>query len=142
MVVVDKQQKRAVVIDVAVPADSNIRKKEHQKIQKYQGLKEELGTGFKREIYIDIYIYVPVFDIMESWIKICCLDFSKHFGLLPRSSKACRCFVFLRLVPEDLMSLRVCGVNGCQTSSRYIIEEVSVRVRIEFLQATLCLGRV
>ncbi|KAF7640661.1 hypothetical protein LDENG_00024680, partial [Lucifuga dentata] len=39
MVVIDKQQKRAVVIDVAVavPADSNIRKKEHEKIEKYQG---------------------------------------------------------------------------------------------------------
>ncbi|KAF7664173.1 hypothetical protein LDENG_00185720 [Lucifuga dentata] len=41
-VVVDKEQKRAIVIDVAVPADSNIRKKEHEKIEKYQGLKEEL----------------------------------------------------------------------------------------------------
>ncbi|KAF7655094.1 hypothetical protein LDENG_00060930, partial [Lucifuga dentata] len=47
MVVVDKEQKRAVVIDVAVPADSNIRKKEHQKIQKYQGLKEELERMWK-----------------------------------------------------------------------------------------------
>ncbi|KAF7650224.1 hypothetical protein LDENG_00129190, partial [Lucifuga dentata] len=47
MVVVDKQQKRAVVIDVAVPADSNIRKKEHQKIQRYQGLKEELERTWK-----------------------------------------------------------------------------------------------
>ncbi|KAF7642433.1 hypothetical protein LDENG_00258010 [Lucifuga dentata] len=46
MMVVDKQQKRAVVIDVAVPADSNIRKKEHQKIQKYQGLR---GTGTDME---------------------------------------------------------------------------------------------
>ncbi|KAF7641260.1 hypothetical protein LDENG_00287520 [Lucifuga dentata] len=30
MVVVDKEQKRALVIDVVVPADSNIRKKEHR----------------------------------------------------------------------------------------------------------------
>ncbi|KAF7649100.1 hypothetical protein LDENG_00146690 [Lucifuga dentata] len=34
MMVVDKEQKRAVVINVAVPADSNIRKKEHEKIEK------------------------------------------------------------------------------------------------------------
>ncbi|KAF7666152.1 hypothetical protein LDENG_00119050 [Lucifuga dentata] len=47
MVVVDKEQKRAVVIDVAVPADSNIRKKEHKKIKKYQGLKEELECTWK-----------------------------------------------------------------------------------------------
>ncbi|KAF7642936.1 hypothetical protein LDENG_00248050 [Lucifuga dentata] len=47
MVVVDKEQKRAVVIDVTVPADSNIRKKEHQKMEKYQGLKEELERTWK-----------------------------------------------------------------------------------------------
>ncbi|KAF7666275.1 hypothetical protein LDENG_00113730, partial [Lucifuga dentata] len=47
VVVVDKEQKRAVVIDVAVPADSNIRKKEHEKIEKYQGLKEELERTWK-----------------------------------------------------------------------------------------------
>ncbi|KAF7654704.1 hypothetical protein LDENG_00066000, partial [Lucifuga dentata] len=47
MVVVDKEQKRAVVIDVAVPADSNIKKKGHKKIEKYQGLKEELERTWK-----------------------------------------------------------------------------------------------
>ncbi|KAF7659580.1 hypothetical protein LDENG_00296350 [Lucifuga dentata] len=47
MVAVDKEQKRAVVIDVAVPADSNIRKKEHEKIKKYKGLKEELEQTWK-----------------------------------------------------------------------------------------------
>ncbi|KAF7642383.1 hypothetical protein LDENG_00258740, partial [Lucifuga dentata] len=46
-VVVDKEQKRAVVTDVAVPVDSNIRKKEHKKIEKYQGLKEELKQTWK-----------------------------------------------------------------------------------------------
>ncbi len=42
IVVVDKQWKKAVVIDVAMLSDSNIRKKEHQKLEKYQGLMEEL----------------------------------------------------------------------------------------------------
>ena len=41
IVVVD--QRTAVVIDVAIPRDGNIRKKEHEKLKKYQGLKEELG---------------------------------------------------------------------------------------------------
>ena len=30
------------MIDVVIPADVNIRKKEHKKIEKYQGLKEQL----------------------------------------------------------------------------------------------------
>ena len=44
---VDKEQKRAVVIDVAIPVDANIRKKEHEKIEKYQGLKEQLERMWK-----------------------------------------------------------------------------------------------
>lgn len=39
---VDKEQKLAFVIDVAIPAECKIRKKEHEKITKYQGLKEQL----------------------------------------------------------------------------------------------------
>ena len=42
IMVVDKDQKTAVMIDVALPSDSNIRKKECEKLEKYQGLKEEL----------------------------------------------------------------------------------------------------
>ncbi|TWW64336.1 hypothetical protein D4764_03G0013440 [Takifugu flavidus] len=40
IVVVDKPQNTVVVIDVAIPSDSNIRKKEHKKLEKYQELKE------------------------------------------------------------------------------------------------------
>ena len=47
IVVVDKEQKKAVVIDVAIPADANIRKKEHEKVEKYQGLKEQLEQMWK-----------------------------------------------------------------------------------------------
>ena len=47
IVVVDKEQKRTVVIDVGIPADANIRKKEHEKIEKYQGLKEQLEQMWK-----------------------------------------------------------------------------------------------
>lgn len=33
--VVDKQRKTAIVIDVAIQSDSNIRMKEHMKLEKY-----------------------------------------------------------------------------------------------------------
>lgn len=39
---VDNQRKKAEVTDIAIPTDSNIRKKEHEKLEKYQGLREEL----------------------------------------------------------------------------------------------------
>ena len=41
IVVIDKQKKEAVVTGIAVPSDSNIKKKEYEKLEKYQGLKEE-----------------------------------------------------------------------------------------------------
>ncbi|TWW73493.1 hypothetical protein D4764_15G0008870 [Takifugu flavidus] len=40
VVVVDKHQKTLVVI--AIPSNSNIKKKQHEKLEKYQGLKEEM----------------------------------------------------------------------------------------------------
>lgn len=40
MMVLDKQQNSEVVIDVAMPAEGNLRKKEDE--QEYQGLKEQL----------------------------------------------------------------------------------------------------
>ena len=42
IMMVDKHQRTAVVVDVAIPSDGNIREKEHEKLEKYQGLKEAL----------------------------------------------------------------------------------------------------
>ena len=40
--VVNKLQKKRVVIDAPIPSDSNIKTKEHKRLQKYHGLKEEV----------------------------------------------------------------------------------------------------
>ena len=42
IVVVDKHQKRAVVIDITFPSGSDIQTNERERLEKYQGLKEEL----------------------------------------------------------------------------------------------------
>ncbi|XP_055368940.1 uncharacterized protein LOC129604854 [Betta splendens] len=47
IVVVDKEQSKAVVVDVAIPSNGNIRKKEHEKLEKYQGLREKLEKAWK-----------------------------------------------------------------------------------------------
>lgn len=39
-------QKKAAVRDVAISSDCNITKKEHEKLEKHQGLKEELREIF------------------------------------------------------------------------------------------------
>ena len=43
IVVVKKHQRMVVVMDVVIPSKDNIKKKEHEKLMKYQGLKEELA---------------------------------------------------------------------------------------------------
>ncbi|KAF1377421.1 hypothetical protein PFLUV_G00200640 [Perca fluviatilis] len=52
ILVVDKQLKKVVVIDVAIPSDSNIKKKEHEKLEKYQGLREELEEMWKLKVTV------------------------------------------------------------------------------------------
>lgn len=47
IVLVDKQRKKTVVIDVVILNDTNIRKKEDKKLVKYQGPKEELKKIWK-----------------------------------------------------------------------------------------------
>lgn len=39
IIVVDTDQKKAVAIDVVVPSNSNIKKEDYEKLEKYQGLK-------------------------------------------------------------------------------------------------------
>jgi hypothetical protein len=42
IIVVDKEEKRATIIDIAVPNDYNIASKEKEKVEKYQPLREEI----------------------------------------------------------------------------------------------------
>ena len=39
IMMIDKRNKKMVGVDVAISSDSNIGKKEHEKIEEYQGLK-------------------------------------------------------------------------------------------------------
>ena len=43
IVVVNKQEKKSAIIDIAVPADKRIGEKENEKIEKYQDLKREIA---------------------------------------------------------------------------------------------------
>ena len=43
IVVVNKQEKKCAIIDIAVPADKRIGEKENEKVEKYQDLKREIA---------------------------------------------------------------------------------------------------
>lgn len=53
---VNKQENKAVVIDLANPSDSNIKKKYHKKVEKYQGLKEERGKLWRMKALV-VFLY-------------------------------------------------------------------------------------
>lgn len=42
IIVIDKQRKKAIVLHLAIPSDGSIKKKGHEKFEKYRGLGEEL----------------------------------------------------------------------------------------------------
>uniref|UniRef100_A0A3B3BB75 Cadherin domain-containing protein n=1 Tax=Oryzias melastigma TaxID=30732 RepID=A0A3B3BB75_ORYME len=52
IVVVAREQRRAVVVAVAVPSGDKIKRKEHEKLEKYQGLREELEKGWKVKVTV------------------------------------------------------------------------------------------
>lgn len=45
--VVNKKQKRAAVVDVAIPSEINFGKKKNENVERYQRLKEELEQMWK-----------------------------------------------------------------------------------------------
>lgn len=49
IMVVDQEQRSSHVIDVAFPDDSNIREKEHERIEDNQGRREKVEQMFSRE---------------------------------------------------------------------------------------------
>ena len=68
----NNRPKQAVVIDVAVPGDSNIKKKEYEKLEKYRGLKEELERTWKvkaKVVPVVIGALGAVTPKLEEWLE-------------------------------------------------------------------------
>ena len=92
---VDKLQKKAVVMDLMVPSDRNIKEKKRKELQKYQGLKKEaermwtvkatVGTGALRDVSSKLADVAPA----ESRTNITDLSTQKSsvLGLLDRTLK-------------------------------------------------------
>ena len=60
------------MIDVALPSDSNIRKKEYEKLEKYQGIKEELERTWKvkaKVVPVVIGALGAVTPKLEEWLQ-------------------------------------------------------------------------
>lgn len=76
--VVDKWKKKAVVVDVAIPSDSNIRKKKHKKLEIYQGLKEQLDDMWK--------LKVKVIPIVTGFLRVVTPKLEERLQQIPGTS--------------------------------------------------------
>ena len=47
LILVDKKERKATIIDIAVPADVNVEEKEMEKVEKYQELKRQIKRLWK-----------------------------------------------------------------------------------------------
>ena len=73
IVIVDKNERKCVIIDVAIPGDSRVNSKEEEKIEKYQNLKQEIIKmwGMRKVEVIPIVIGVlgAISKKFTNWIK-------------------------------------------------------------------------
>ena len=73
IVVVDKCEKRCLIIDIAIPGDNRVGKKEEEKIEKYQQLRHEIAIlwGMKKVDVIPVVIGAlgAVSMKLEKWMK-------------------------------------------------------------------------
>ena len=44
IIVINKKERKGIIIDIAVPADVRVGEKEREKVEKYQDLKREIGV--------------------------------------------------------------------------------------------------
>ena len=72
IVVIDKLQEKAVVLDVAIPGNNKIKKKEHKKLKNYQGLKENMEKMLKVKatvVLVLIGAFRAVIPVLGEWLQ-------------------------------------------------------------------------
>ena len=50
IIVIDKKERKGIIIDIAVPVDVRVGEKEREKVEKYQDLKREIGRLWKLKV--------------------------------------------------------------------------------------------
>ena len=66
VVIIDKKERKGIIIDIAVPVDVRVGIKEREKVEKYQDLKGEIGRLWKLKM---VEVVTIVIETLESVIK-------------------------------------------------------------------------
>ena len=69
IVVVDKIRRQCMVIDIAVPGDSRVAKKEEEKIEKYEELRQEIMKIWKMKKVVVVPVVVGALGVVSKKLK-------------------------------------------------------------------------
>ena len=68
LIVIDKKEQKVIIIDIAVPADVRVEKKEKEKLEKYQDLKKEIRRLWKLRNVETVPVEIGVLSSVSGWI--------------------------------------------------------------------------
>ena len=69
IVVIDKIEKKCLIIDIAIPGDNRIMKKEEEKLEKYEELRQEIIRLWKMKKVIVVPIVIGALGVVTSKIN-------------------------------------------------------------------------
>ena len=73
IILIDKKERKAIIIDIAVPAHVRVGEKEREKMEKYQDLKKEVGRLWKLKMVEVIPVVIgalgSVTKEFDGWIE-------------------------------------------------------------------------
>ena len=75
IIVIDKKERKGIIIDIAAPADVRVGEKEREKVEKYQDLKREIGRLWKLKM-------VEVVPVVIGALGSVTKGFDRWFGKL------------------------------------------------------------
>ena len=86
LILVDKKDHKATIIDIAVPVDVNVEEKEMEKVEKYQELKREIKRLWKLKKVEVVPVVIGALGCvtkgLEKWIEK--LEISCNLGVLQK----------------------------------------------------------
>ena len=88
MILIDKKERKGIIIDIAVPADVKVGGKEREKVEKYQDLKTEIGRLWRLKMVEVVPLVIgalgSVTKEFDGWIKK--LQITKNVGVMQKTA--------------------------------------------------------
>ena len=88
IILIDKKERKGIIIDIAVPNDVRVEEKEREKIEKYQDLKREIGRLWKLKMVEVVPVVIgalgSVTKEFDGWIEK--LGITNNVGVIRKTA--------------------------------------------------------